>query len=82
MSVVGGQPKKHANPSYKATKHIERTFLFPDYYQLYGLLKTSSVNAFERWSGPASPYKQPRNRSTTETFDFSLKYLKRKRQNF
>ena len=33
MSVVGSLPKKqqqqqkHANPSYKATKHIERTFL-------------------------------------------------------
>ena len=27
MSVVGGQPKKHANPSHKATKHIERTQL-------------------------------------------------------
>ena len=26
MSVVGGQPKKHANLSYKATKHIEHTF--------------------------------------------------------
>ena len=26
MSVVGGQPKKkkHANPSYEATKHIKR----------------------------------------------------------
>ena len=39
MSLVGGQPKKkrkkerkHANPSYKATKHIERTFLISDYY--------------------------------------------------
>ena len=32
MSLVGGQPKKHANPSYKATKHIERTFLVSDYY--------------------------------------------------
>ena len=31
MSVVGGQPKKHANPSCKATKHIERTFLISDY---------------------------------------------------
>ena len=29
MTVVGGQPKKktHENTSYKATKHIERTFL-------------------------------------------------------
>ena len=27
MSVIGGQPKKHANPSYKAIKHMERTFL-------------------------------------------------------
>ena len=33
MSVVGGQPKKHSNPSYKATEHIERTFLISDYYQ-------------------------------------------------
>ena len=32
MSVVGGQPKKHANPSYKETKHIEHTFLTSDYY--------------------------------------------------
>ena len=32
MSVVGGQPKKHGSPSYKATKHIERTFLIPEYY--------------------------------------------------
>ena len=36
MSAVGGQPKKkkkkNANPSYKATKHIERTFLVSDYY--------------------------------------------------
>ena len=36
-SVEGGQPKKKrkkrdANPSYKATKHIERTFLIFDYY--------------------------------------------------
>ena len=36
MSVVGGQPKKkkHANTSYRATKHIERTFLISDYCQL------------------------------------------------
>ena len=33
MSVAGGQPKKHANPSDKATKHIERTFLISDFYQ-------------------------------------------------
>lgn len=34
MSVVDGrqEKKKHANPSYKPTKHIERTFLIPDYY--------------------------------------------------
>ena len=32
MSLVGGQPKKQANTSYKATKHIERTFLISDYY--------------------------------------------------
>ena len=31
MSVVGGQPKNHASPSYKTTKHIERTFLISDY---------------------------------------------------
>ena len=29
--VVAGQPKKK-NPGYKATKHIERTFLISDYY--------------------------------------------------
>ena len=27
LSVVGGQPKKHINPSYKATKDIERTLV-------------------------------------------------------
>ena len=35
MFVVGGRPKKkkkHANPSYKAAKHIERTFLISDYF--------------------------------------------------
>ena len=32
MSVVSGQPKKHANTSYKATKHIKCTFLISDYY--------------------------------------------------
>ena len=32
MSAVGGQPKKHANPTHKAAKHIERTFLNSDYY--------------------------------------------------
>ena len=34
MVVVGGQPqeKKNANTSYKATKHIERTFLISAYY--------------------------------------------------
>ena len=26
MSVVGGQPKKHTNLSYKATKYIKHTF--------------------------------------------------------
>ena len=37
MSVIGGQPKKkkqkkkHANPSYKATKHIKHTFPIYDY---------------------------------------------------
>ena len=31
MSVAGGQPKKHANPSYNATKRIQRTFLNSDY---------------------------------------------------
>ena len=34
MSVVGGLPKKHANPSYKTTKHIERTFIIADCYWL------------------------------------------------
>ena len=33
--VVGGQPKKkHENPSYKATKRMERTFLISVYYLL------------------------------------------------
>ena len=33
ISVVGDQPKKHANTSYKATKkRIERAFLISDYY--------------------------------------------------
>jgi len=27
-SAVGGQPKKHANASYKATKYIKCTFLY------------------------------------------------------
>ena len=31
-SVVGGQPKNKCSPSYKATKHIKRTFLISDYY--------------------------------------------------
>ena len=31
MSVADGQPKRHANPSYKAKKYIERTFLISDY---------------------------------------------------
>ena len=30
MSVVGGEPKRHANTSYKATTH---TFLISDYYE-------------------------------------------------
>ena len=32
MSVVGGRPKEHADPSCKATKHIECTFLISDYF--------------------------------------------------
>jgi len=33
MSVVGGQPKREtANPSYKATKHIQRTLLISNHY--------------------------------------------------
>ena len=32
MSAEGGQPKR--KPNYKATKHIERSFLISDYYQL------------------------------------------------
>jgi len=32
MSVAGGQSKRHANPSYKAKKYIERTFLISDYH--------------------------------------------------
>ena len=32
MSVLGGQPKRHANPSYKAAKNIEHPFLISEYY--------------------------------------------------
>ena len=32
MPGVGVSAKKHANLSYKATKHIERTFLTSDYH--------------------------------------------------
>ena len=35
MAVVGGLPKKkkkHANTSYKASKHNSRSFLISDYY--------------------------------------------------
>ena len=35
-SVVGGQPNKHANTRYKATKHIECTFF-------YSLIITSMI---------------------------------------
>ena len=42
MSVVGGQPKTHASPSYKATKHVKRTFLISDYYQYI---------TFSEWTG-------------------------------
>ena len=31
MSVVRGQPKKHTNTSYDATKHIECSFLISHY---------------------------------------------------
>ena len=34
--------KKHANTTYKATKHIERTFLTSDYY-LYNYKKWKIV---------------------------------------
>ena len=41
MSVEDGQQKKtkkkHANSSYKATKHTERTFLISDYYKLINI---------------------------------------------
>ena len=32
MSVVGGPPKRIRKYKYKATKHIESTFLITDYY--------------------------------------------------
>ena len=32
MSLVGAQPRIRANPSYDATKRIERTFLISDYF--------------------------------------------------
>ena len=35
LSVVSGQPKIHANPSYNATKLIERTFLISGHYYFY-----------------------------------------------
>ena len=32
MYVGRGQPTKQANSSYKATKHVEHSFLISDYY--------------------------------------------------
>ena len=43
MSVVGGQRKKHTNPTCKATKHIERTFLISDYYWYILLVFLSAI---------------------------------------
>ena len=43
MFVVGGQPKIQANPNHKAIKHIDRTFLVSDYYQL------TLMSAFKRF---------------------------------
>ena len=34
MSVIGGPPKTHSNPSWKASQKIGRAFLVSDYYQL------------------------------------------------
>ena len=47
MSVVGGQPKKHANASYKATKHNEGIFLISDYYWFYFIFTSSKTEAGE-----------------------------------
>ena len=46
MSVVGGQPKKHASPSYKATKHIESTF----HLSLLLVCKMITVSKWKRLS--------------------------------
>ena len=43
MSVVGGQPKKHTNPSYKAAKHIKRTFLIYLQYIVCALRLSNTV---------------------------------------
>ena len=47
MSVVGGQPKKHANASYKAARHNESIFLISDYYWFYFIFSSSKTEAGE-----------------------------------
>ena len=39
LSIVGDQPKKRANPFYKAIKQIERTFLTSHYSKYFFLFK-------------------------------------------
>ena len=48
VSAGGGQPKKHANTSYTAMKHIQRTFLISD----YEILSTFFVVCFSLQSQP------------------------------
>ena len=48
VSAGGGQSKKHANTSYKARKHIQRTFLISD----YEILSTFFVVYFSLQSQP------------------------------
>ena len=57
MSVVGGhrKKKKQANPSYKATKQIERTLLISDYYQFiaYISLRFRALHVVSKLSFPS-----------------------------
>ena len=52
MSVVGGQPNKHTNPSYKAIKHIRHTFLISQFilvYSIYFGADTLTISELSKW---------------------------------